>query len=82
MIAYRLLLADDHLLVRAGIRALIELIDGVEVVGEAVDGREAIELARTLRPDIAMLDINMPGLNGLEAAERLREEAPAPSWRG
>ena len=75
--AYRVLIADDHLLVRAGIRALIESIDGIEVVGEANDGRQAIELAQSLRPDIVLLDINMPGLNGLEAAERLRELLPA-----
>jgi DNA-binding NarL/FixJ family response regulator len=74
---YRVLIADDHLLVRAGIRALIESIDGVTVVGEANDGREAVELAATLSPDIALLDVTMPGLNGLEAATRLRESSPA-----
>ena len=74
---YRVLIADDHLLVRAGIRALIESIDGVTVVAEANDGREAVDLAATLRPDIALLDVTMPGLNGLEAATRLREASPA-----
>ena len=74
---YRVLIADDHLLVRAGIRALIESIDGVTVVAEANDGREAVDLAATLRPDIALLDVTMPGLNGLEAASRLREASPA-----
>jgi DNA-binding NarL/FixJ family response regulator len=74
---YRVLIADDHLLVRAGIRALIESIDGVTVVAEANDGREAVDLAATLRPDIALLDVTMPGLNGLEAAARLREASPA-----
>lgn len=77
MPVHRVILADDHVLVRAGLRALIESIDGVEVIGEAGDGREAVDLALTLHPDIAMLDIAMPGLNGLEAAIRLREEAPA-----
>ena len=74
---YRVLIADDHLVVRAGIRALIESIDGVTVVGEANDGREAVELVATLRPEIALLDISMPGLNGIEAATRLREQSPA-----
>ena len=74
---YRVLIADDHLVVRAGIRALIESIDGVTVVGEANDGREAVELVATLRPEIALLDVSMPGLNGIEAATRLREQSPA-----
>ena len=74
---YRVLIADDHLVVRAGIRALIESIDGVTVVGEANDGREAIELVATLRPEIALLDISMPGLNGIEALTPLREQSPA-----
>src|SRR5262245_66242453 len=77
MAVYRLLLADDHVLVRQGIRALIESIEGAEVIGEARDGREALQLAQQLRPDIALLDIAMPGLNGLEAAARLRDDAPA-----
>jgi DNA-binding NarL/FixJ family response regulator len=77
MPVYRVLIADDHLLVRAGIRALIESIDGVTVVAEANDGREAVDLAATLRPDIALLDVTMPGLNGLEAATQLREASPA-----
>ena len=74
---YRVLIADDHLLVRAGIRALIESIDGVTVVGEANDGREAVDLTAALRPDIALIDVSMPGLNGLEAAARLREQSPS-----
>lgn len=74
---FRVLIADDHLLVRAGIRALIESIDGVTVVGEANDGREAVELTATLRPDIALIDVTMPGLNGLDAAARLREQSPS-----
>jgi DNA-binding NarL/FixJ family response regulator len=77
MTVLRVLIADDHLLVRAGIRALIESLGGVTVVGEATDGRELIELAGQLRPDIALLDISMPGLNGLEAAARIREQLPA-----
>lgn len=70
----RVLLADDHALVRAGIRALLEKLPGVEVVGEAGDGREALELVRLKQPDVVLMDISMPGLNGLEAAERMAQE--------
>lgn len=77
MPVHRVILADDHALVRAGLRALIESIEGVEVIGEAGDGREAIDLALRLHPDIALLDIAMAGLNGLDAATRLRDEAPS-----
>jgi DNA-binding NarL/FixJ family response regulator len=62
----RVLLADDHALVRAGIRALLARIQGIEVVGEAGDGREALQMIKDLRPDIALLDVTMPGFNGLE----------------
>jgi DNA-binding NarL/FixJ family response regulator len=65
------LLADDHTLVRAGLRGLLACIAGVEVIGEAEDGHEAVRLAGELRPDVALLDIGMPGLNGLDAASRL-----------
>ena len=71
----RLVLADDHTLVRAGIRALLETIPGVEVVAECGDGREALDLIRRHRPDVALLDIGMPGMNGLEAARRVAEES-------
>jgi DNA-binding NarL/FixJ family response regulator len=67
----RVILADDHTLVRAGIRALLEKLPGVEVVGEADDGREVLNLVKLHRPDIVLMDITMPGLNGLEAAERI-----------
>ncbi|HEX9986125.1 MAG TPA: response regulator transcription factor [Thermoanaerobaculia bacterium] len=73
----RILLADDHTLVRAGIRGLVESLHGVEVVGEAGDGYEALTLAETLRPDLVLLDIGMPGLNGLEAAPRLSKIDPS-----
>ena len=70
----RVVLADDHTLVRAGMRALLEKLPGVEVVGEANDGREALTLVKRLRPDVVLMDITMPGLNGLEAAARIAVE--------
>ncbi|HEY0160732.1 MAG TPA: response regulator transcription factor [Thermoanaerobaculia bacterium] len=73
----RVLLADDHTLVRAGIRGLLAGLAGVEVVGEAGDGHEALRLAESLRPDVVLLDIGMPGLNGLEVAVRLAKLDPA-----
>ncbi len=73
----RVLLAEDHTLVRAGIRALLESLEGVEVVAEAADGREALRLAQTHHPDILLMDITMKELNGLEAAARLAKERPA-----
>lgn len=72
----RVILADDHTLVRAGIRALLEKLPGVEVVGEASDGREVLNLVGTHRPDVVLMDIAMPGLNGLEAAARMAKEFP------
>lgn len=71
MSSIRVLLADDHTLVRAGIRGLLLGLEGVEVVGEAGDGQEALRLADALRPDVVLLDVGMPGLNGLEVAGRL-----------
>ena len=72
----RLLLADDHTLVRAGIRSLLESIEGVDVIAETGDGREALELIAKHRPDVALLDIGMPGLNGLEVAKRTPQASP------
>jgi DNA-binding NarL/FixJ family response regulator len=71
----RVLLADDHTLVRAGLRALLESIDAVTAIIEAGDGRRALELIAAERPDVALLDIAMPGLNGLEVAERVARES-------
>lgn len=67
----RLLLADDHEIVRRGLRALLEAEPGWEVVAEAADGRDAIEKARETKPDVAILDISMPLLNGLEATRQI-----------
>lgn len=72
----RVLLADDHELVRAGIRALLESIPDVEVVAEAGDGREALEAMERLAPDVALLDIGMPGLNGLEVVKQAARSCP------
>jgi DNA-binding NarL/FixJ family response regulator len=72
----RVLLADDHTLVRAGIRSLLQNIGEVEVVAEADDGREALRLIASLQPDIVLMDIAMPNLNGLEAAARVSKEFP------
>jgi DNA-binding NarL/FixJ family response regulator len=67
----RILLADNHTLVRAGIRSLLEGLPGVEVVGEAADGREALALIEERNPDIVFMDIAMEGMNGLEATRRV-----------
>ena len=72
----RVLLADDHMLVRAGIRSLLEQAGHVEVVAEAGDGHQAVELAKAHHPDVVLMDISMPGLNGLEAARRVIAENP------
>jgi DNA-binding NarL/FixJ family response regulator len=72
----RVILADDHTLVRAGIRALLEKLPDVEVLAEAGDGREVMKLAKTQEPDVILMDIAMPGLNGLEATARLSKELP------
>jgi DNA-binding NarL/FixJ family response regulator len=74
--ALRILLADDHSMVRAGLRALLEELPGIEVVGEAADGPEALRLIGELKPDVAFLDISMPGLNGLEVAARVARDHP------
>lgn len=76
MKAIRILLADDHALVRAGIRSLLEDLPGIQVIAEASEGREALHLIEMLAPDIVLMDIAMPGLNGLEATARVVEEFP------
>jgi len=72
----RILLADDHTLVRAGIRALLEKLPGVTVAGEASDGREVIDLIKAHQPDVVLMDISMPGLNGLQALARITRDFP------
>ena len=76
MTLIRVLLADDHTLVRAGFRAILEALPDVHVVAEAGDGREALRLIEQHQPNVALMDIAMPGLNGLEAAGRVSEAYP------
>jgi DNA-binding NarL/FixJ family response regulator len=72
----RVLLADDHALVRSGLRSLLKELTGVEVVGEASNGREALQMIGSLRPDIVIMDISMKELNGLEALTRASKDHP------
>jgi DNA-binding NarL/FixJ family response regulator len=72
----RVLLVDDHQLVRAGFRGLLQTLRGVQVVGEASNGREALQMIQTLRPDVVLMDIGMSELNGLEATARIAKEFP------
>jgi DNA-binding NarL/FixJ family response regulator len=72
----RVLLVDDHAMVRRGMRDFLELHDDIEIVGEAVDGGDAIEQARALRPDIVVMDLMMPGIDGIEATARIRADLP------
>jgi DNA-binding NarL/FixJ family response regulator len=76
MAAIRILLIDDHNLFRAGIRSLLQTVSGVEVVAEAGDGREGLRLIETHRPDVVLMDIMMPGLNGLDAVARVARISP------
>ena len=72
----RILIVDDHAVVRRGIRALLESHDGWEVCGEATTGREAVEQSRRLRPDIVVMDLSLPELNGLDATRQILKDAP------
>jgi DNA-binding NarL/FixJ family response regulator len=76
MNAIRILIADDHALVRAGFRSLLEKLDNCEVVAEAGDGREALRLVGQWQPDVVLMDVKMPGLNGLEATARISRDYP------
>jgi len=73
----RVLIADDHALLRSGIRAMLAGEPDIEVVGEAADGREAVALCRELRPDLVLMDVGMPGVDGMEATRRIKAENPA-----
>lgn len=73
----RVLLVDDHALIRAGIRALLEKVDRVEVVGEAGDGRQALDLIESLQPDVVLLDLTMPGLGGFDVLKDTSDRFPA-----
>jgi two-component system response regulator NreC len=73
----RLLLADDHVVMRSGLRALLERQLNLEVVGESENGRETVELAASLRPDVVVMDVGMPVLNGIEATKAIVSKQPA-----
>jgi DNA-binding NarL/FixJ family response regulator len=72
----RLLIADDHPLFRQGLRAMLSSVPGIEVVADAVDGHDAVRLATELRPDVVVMDLDMPGLDGVEATRRLAAARP------
>jgi DNA-binding NarL/FixJ family response regulator len=74
----RLLIVDDHEIFRRGLRALLEPSSEWQICGEAVDGQDAIEQCKSLKPDIVVLDVSMPRLNGLEAARLITQEKPEP----
>jgi len=76
MAKIRVLVVDDHTIVRDGICALLKLAGDIEVVGEAANGREALEMVRKLMPDVMLIDIAMPNMNGLEATRHIRKEFP------
>lgn len=73
----RILIADDHAVVRQGLRAFLGLSDDLEVAGEAVEGREAVDVAHRLRPDLVTMDLLMPGLDGVTATATIRRELPS-----
>jgi two-component system, NarL family, response regulator LiaR len=74
--AIRVLVADDHAVLREGLRSFLDLQEGIEIVGDAADGAEAVELAERLRPDVVLMDLVMPNLDGVEAMRVLNERVP------
>jgi DNA-binding NarL/FixJ family response regulator len=76
MAAYNIVLADDHILVRQGIKKIIQEDSNMRVVGEAGDGQELLELLETVTPDLVILDISMPRLRGLAAAQKIKQSYP------
>ncbi len=76
MKAIRVLLVDDHAIIRDGLKKILSLEEGIQVIGEAADGLEAVELAGQLLPDVILMDINMPRMNGIEASRAIKEKHP------
>lgn len=72
----KILIVDDHGILRAGVKLIIDQTDDMKIVGQACDGHEGIELARKLKPDVVLMDISMPGLNGIEATKEIVSENP------
>ena len=72
----RVLIVDDHTLLRQALRVLLEAQDGIEVIGEAINGRDAVETAERFRPDVVLMDMVMPGLNGIEACRQINKRVP------
>lgn len=75
----RVLVVDDHPVVRRGLRALLDTLDGIEVVGEAGDGETAVVLVQQVGPDVVLMDLHMPGMGGIEATRRIAQQGRAPA---
>jgi DNA-binding NarL/FixJ family response regulator len=72
----RVLLADNHVVIRGGLRALLQTHNNFEICGEAINGREAVDLAVQKKPDVVIINVNLPGINGIEATRQIRKQAP------